>query len=131
MLYDLYDDFFRLNREFEKMLSGGGKIRNFPEVNIYSNKEEYIVLAQVPGMDKKDINISLKDNSLKLSGEIKNEHKDKTYYLVERFTGKFERNFMFDEKINAEAINAELRNGILTIHLPKSEEAKPKMITIT
>ena len=55
---------------------------------------------------------------------------EKTYYLAERVSGKYERNFMFDENIDTEKISAELKNGVLTINLPKSEDAKPKIITI-
>ena len=62
MLYDLYDDFFRLNREFEKMMHGTKSRKTFPEVNIYESKDKYMVLAKIPGVDKKDIQISIRDN---------------------------------------------------------------------
>ncbi|MBQ2294298.1 MAG: Hsp20/alpha crystallin family protein [Spirochaetales bacterium] len=132
MLYDLYDDFWELglNRELKKFIQGNNTQKTFPEVNIYESKDKYMVLAKIPGVDKKDIQISIKDNALKLSGEIKSKDSNKTYYLTERISGSFKRNFMFDEKIDAEKVFAELKNGILTIDLPKSEDAKPKVITI-
>lgn len=132
MLYDLYDDFWGLglNRELKKFMQGSNTQKTFPEVNIYESKDKYMVLAKIPGVDKKDIQISIKDNALKLSGEIKSKDSTKTYYLTERISGNFKRNFMFDEKIDAEKVFAELKNGILTIDLPKSEDAKPKVITI-
>ena len=132
MLYDLYDDFWELglNRELKKFMQGNNTQKTFPEVNIYESKDKYMVLAKIPGVDKKDIQISIKDNALKLSGEIKSKDSNKTYYLTERISGSFKRNFMFDEKIDAEKVFAELKNGILTIDLPKSEDAKPKVITI-
>jgi HSP20 family protein len=132
MLYDLYDDFWGLglNRELKKFIQGNNTQKTFPEVNIYESKDKYMVLAKIPGVDKKDIQISIKDNALKLSGEIKSKDSNKTYYLTERISGSFKRNFMFDEKIDAEKVFAELKNGILTIDLPKSEDAKPKVITI-
>ena len=132
MLYDLYDDFWGLglNRELKKFMQGRNTQKTFPEVNIYESKDKYMVLAKIPGVDKKDIQISIKDNALKLSGEIKSKDSTKTYYLTERISGNFKRNFMFDEKIDAEKVFAELKNGILTIDLPKSEDAKPKVITI-
>lgn len=132
MLYDLYDDFWGLglNRELKKFIQGNNTQKTFPEVNIYESKDKYMVLAKIPGVDKKDIQISIKDNALKLSGEIKSKDSTKTYYLTERISGNFKRNFMFDEKIDAEKVFAELKNGILTIDLPKSEDAKPKVITI-
>lgn len=132
MLYDLYDDFWGLglNRELKKFMQGSNTQKTFPEVNIYESKDKYMVLAKIPGVDKKDIQISIKDNALKLSGEIKSKDSNKTYYLTERISGNFKRNFMFDEKIDAEKVFAELKNGILTIDLPKSEDAKPKVITI-
>ena len=132
MLYDLYDDFLGLglNRELKRFFQGTNTQKSFPEVNIYESKDKYMVLAKLPGVDKKDIQISIKDNALKLSGEIKNKDNNKTYYLNERICGNFKRNFMFDEKIDTEKVFAEFKNGILTIDLPKSEEAKPKVITI-
>lgn len=132
MLYDLYDDFWGLglNRELKKFIQGNNTQKTFPEVNIYESKDKYMVLAKIPGVDKKDIQISIKDNALKLSGEIKSKDSNKTYYLTERISGSIKRNFMFDEKIDAEKVFAELKNGILTIDLPKSEDAKPKVITI-
>ena len=132
MLYDLYDDFWGLglNRELKRFMQGTNTQKTFPEVNIYESKDKYMVLAKIPGVDKKDIQISIKDNALKLSGEIKSKDSNKTYYLTERISGSFKRNFMFDEKIDAEKVFAELKNGILTIDLPKSEDAKPKVITI-
>ena len=132
MLYDLYDDFWGLglNRELKKFIQGNNTQKTFPEVNIYESKDKYMVLAKIPGVDKKDIQISIKDNALKLSGEIKSKDSNKTYYLTERISCSFKRNFMFDEKIDAEKVFAELKNGILTIDLPKSEDAKPKVITI-
>ena len=120
----------RLNRELKKFIQGNNTQKTFPEVNIYESKDKYMVLAKIPGVDKKDIQISIKDNALKLSGEIKSKDSNKTYYLTERISGSFKRNFMFDEKIDAEKVFAELKNGILTIDLPKSEDAKPKVITI-
>ncbi|MEE1290244.1 MAG: Hsp20/alpha crystallin family protein [Spirochaetota bacterium] len=130
MLYDLYDDFFGLNREIEKMMRGKNSRKALAEVNIYEGKDKYVLQAKIPGVDKKDIQISIRDNSLKLSGEVKSKDNSKTYYLSERPYGKFERNFMFDENIDTEKISAELKNGVLTIDLPKSDDTKTKVITI-
>jgi HSP20 family protein len=114
----------------------------WPEVNIYNNNNEFIVVAKLPGVKKEDVSIILKDNSLKISGEKKKEEKvdescyleeekvDESCYLDERYTGKFERSFLLNEKVDNNNIDAEMKNGLLIIKLAKSPEAKPKSITI-
>jgi len=133
MLLNIFDDLYRLNREMNRLLYTGERTRttNWPEVNIYENEGEYMVLAKVPGIDKNDISISLKDNSLKIAGEKKipvNENFN--YHLRERKYGKFERNFLLNEKIETEKINAEVKNGFLLVKIPKSPETKPVKIEI-
>jgi len=133
MLATLFDDLYRLQNELDDILFSDYKIRRmkFPRVNTYENEDEYVVSAEIPGVDKKDINISIKDNSLKITGEIKKEtdRKDNPH-LEERPSGKFERNILLNEKIDSGNINAELKNGILLIRIPKSPEAKAVSIDI-
>jgi len=100
-------------------------------VNVYENHDDYIVVARTPGIDKNDVNITIKDNSLKITGERKKDTlENANNYLDERFSGKFERSFLLNEKIDADKIDAEMKNGLLIIKLPKSPESKPRNITI-
>lgn len=103
-----------------------------PRVNIAETKDHYLVEVEVPGMKKDDIHISLKDNLLTIEGERKfeSESKDKNYHRRESFYGKFSRSFTLPEDVMKDKIDASYENGILTITLPKSEEAKPKEIEV-
>lgn len=133
MLNTILDDLYDLNRNISRIFDStpGYKYYYWPEVNIYSNINEFIVIAKLPGVKKEDVSIVLKDNSLKISGEKKKEEKENAgCYLDERYTGKFERRFLLNEKVDSNKIDAEMKNGLLMIKLPKSPEAKPKSITI-
>jgi len=132
-MLSIFDDLYRLNREMNRVLYGKEKSKSYywPEVNVYNNENEYVLVARIPGIEKDDISISLKDNSLKLTGEKKSINGENlNYHLRERKNGKFERNILFDEKIDSEKINAEIKNGLLLIKLSKSPETKPVKIEI-
>ncbi len=103
-----------------------------PRVDIMEKDNEYIVKAETPGMKKDDIKITMQDNVLSIKGEKKEEVKeeDKNYHLCERRYGKFVRSFRLPTPVEAKKINASYKDGILSIVLPKSEEAKPKEIEI-
>ena len=103
-----------------------------PRVDIKETKDEFIVSAEVPGMDKKNLHVSYKDGLLTIEGERKQEkeEKDVNYYRVERHYGKFCRTFQIPGEVNEKKINAEYKDGILTVHLPKTEKAKAKEIEI-
>lgn len=130
-------DFYRLNNEFNRLLSTGRNSRfynttTWPEVNVYDNEDEYVVVASIPGVKKEDINITLKDNSLKIGGERKTKTSDDTnYHLKERKEGKFERNFLLNDKVDPNGVTAELKNGLLLVKLQKALETKPVTISIS
>ncbi len=133
MLNTILDDLFDINRTITRLFDASPAYRYsyWPEVNIYNNNDEYVVVAKLPGVKKEDVSITLKDNSLKISGEKKDDKKEKENgYLNERYSGKFERNFLLNEKVDSNKIDAEMKNGLLMIKLPKSPEVKPKSITI-
>jgi len=133
MLATFLDDLYDLNRDINRIFDvyPGRSYYRWPEINIYNNDNEYIVVAKAPGLKKEDIYLTLKDNSLKISGERKKEEKVKTnIHLEERFIGKFERSFMLNEKVDADKVDAEMKNGLLIVKLPKSPDTKPKAITI-
>ncbi len=104
-----------------------------PAVDISENDNSYEVKAELPGLKKDEIKISFEDDVLTLSGERKSEDekKEKNFHRIERRYGKFERSFQLPRNVKADHIKAEYKNGVLTINLPKAEEAKPKEIAIS
>jgi len=104
-----------------------------PAVDLYENKDNVVVKAEVPGMKKEDINISLHDGFLTISGERKQEQKyvESDMTRSERLLGRFQRTINVPCKVNSEAIKATYSDGLLTVTLPKAEEAKPKQIPIS
>jgi HSP20 family protein len=124
----LWDSFFEggLRRRTEE----GGEW--LPSLDVSETKNELVVKAEVPGMDPKDIDISLSDGMLTIKGEKKQEKEEKEadYHLVERSYGSFTRSVQLPKEVQSEKINASYKNGILKITLPKSEEAKKKEIKI-
>ena len=129
----IFDDLFDVSRQMNRILSDSGwqNTKRWPETNIYENHDDYILVAKVPGMDKEELDITLKDNSLVISGERnKDGVSGGNAHLDERFSGAFERSFMLNEKIDTEKIEAETSNGLLIIRLPKAAESKPRKITI-
>ena len=103
-----------------------------PSVDIAETDEEIAVKAELPGMTKEDVNISITDNILTLKGEKKqeNEIKEENYHRVERSYGGFQRSFALPTGIQPEKVKATFKNGVLNINIPKAEEVKPKQIEI-
>jgi HSP20 family protein len=103
-----------------------------PAVDIKETPKEYVVTAEVPGMDKKDIHIEITDNILTLKGERKfeGEQKDESYHLVERSYGSFTRTFSLPAKVKADSIEASFKDGVLIVHIPKADEVLPIKIEI-
>lgn len=104
-----------------------------PSVDVAETKDAYEVKAEIPGIRKEDIHISLEDHVLTLKGEKKQESetKNKNVHTVERVYGKFERSFRLPEGVKSEGIKAKYDNGVLTVEIPKAEEAKPREIAVT
>jgi HSP20 family protein len=137
-----FRDFERMRREMDRLwdsFSEGGLRRRteeavewLPSLDIAETKNEVVVKAEVPGMDPKDIDISLSDGMLTIKGEKKQEKEEKEadYHLIERSYGAFTRSVRLPKEIQSDKIGASYKNGILKITLPKSEEAKKKEIKI-
>ncbi|MGD0351277.1 MAG: Hsp20/alpha crystallin family protein [Verrucomicrobiota bacterium] len=104
-----------------------------PALDVYEDKENFIVKAELPGMKNEDIDVSLHDGSLSISGERKSEtkHKDAEVYRAERFFGRFQRTVTLPAPVAADKVKAQYKDGILTVTLPKTEEAKPKQIDVS
>ena len=103
-----------------------------PSLDVAETKNEIVVKAEVPGLEPKDIDISLSDGLLTIKGEKKHEREEKeeNYHLVERSYGSFARSIRLPNEVQSDKINASYKNGVLKIVLPKSEEAKKKEIKI-
>ncbi len=103
-----------------------------PAVDIHETEDSFVVKADLPGVNKDDIQIDLKDNTITLKGERKFENKvsKDNYIRVERSYGTFVRSFTLPQNVDAEKIKAAYKDGVLELTLPKKEEAKPKQIKV-
>jgi len=103
-----------------------------PAVDIFETENNIVLKAEVPGVDPKDVEVRVEDNTLYLKGERKfeKETKEENYHRIERSYGSFARSFALPNSIDAEKVAAEYQDGLLTLTLPKREEAKPKTIKI-
>jgi HSP20 family protein len=103
-----------------------------PSVDVSETKNDLVVKAELPGMDPKDIDISLSDGLLTIRGEKKQEkeEKEENYHFIERSYGSFTRSVQLPREVKRENISASYKNGILKVVLPKSEEVKTKEIKI-
>jgi HSP20 family protein len=103
-----------------------------PAVDIEEDEKHYLVTMDLPGLDKKEVDIKLNGDVLTVSGEKKNEVKEegKNYHRLERFYGKFQRSFRLNNDVNREQIEATFKNGVLRLSLPKTEKAQPKQIEV-
>ena len=103
-----------------------------PVVDIYEDEGSYVITAEVPGVEKKDIGIDVKDRVLTLHGERTADSgvSEDSFYRRERCHGRFERIFTLPLDVDPDKIDAAFKDGVLTITIPKPEERKPKMITV-
>jgi HSP20 family protein len=104
-----------------------------PLVDITEDEKEYLIKAELPDMKKEDVRLTLENEVLTISGERKfeKEEKGKKYHRVERAYGSFVRSFSLPEDADGSKVSADFKDGMLQVHLPKSEKAKPKAIEIT
>jgi len=102
-----------------------------PPVDVAEDGEKILVKVEVPGMEEKDLKVNFQDGLLSVSGERQFERKDdRNYHRIERSYGSFVRTFSLPRSVDANAIVAHYRNGVLEIEIPKKEEAKPRQIEI-
>jgi HSP20 family protein len=133
-------NFANMQREFDCMLD---RFRSdiweeevsktlMPAVDIIEKENDFDIKIELPGVDKKDVKITVQKDVLTIKGEKKqeNENKGESYYRVERCYGTFQRSFTLPSSVTSDNINASYDNGILTINIPKVEEAKPKEIEV-
>ena len=103
-----------------------------PAIDVIDKKDEIVLRADLPGLDRKDIDIDIRDGMLVLRGERKEEREERedAYYACERWAGSFMRSIPLPRGIDTEKIDAKFRNGVLEIHLPKSGEAVSRRVEI-
>ena len=103
-----------------------------PALDVFDDKDNFVVKVELPGMKKEDINLSLHDGALTISGERKfdREHKEGETFRSERYFGKFQRSVTLPAAVDANKVNASYKDGVLSVELPKAEEAKPKQIAV-
>ena len=132
--------FFNLSHELDRLLESslapttrvGSQTAFAPALELRENQESYQVSVELPGVDRKDVEVTLHDGVLTISGERKQETevKEGEYVRTERSYGRFQRQVALPQTVNTEAVKAAHKDGVLTVTLPKTVEAKPKQIVI-
>ena len=117
-----------LDRLFESPLTGWA-----PALDVHEDKNNFVVRTELPGLKREDIEVSLHDGALLISGERKSEKVEAgvEVHRQERFFGKFQRALTLPTPVAADKITAQYKDGVLTVTLPKIEEAKPKKIDVS
>ena len=141
--YDPFRDLRTLQEEVNRLFSnnltpsfgdeGIGRGAWNPNVDIYENKDQIILEAELPGMNRDDFELTIENNVITLRGERRFEKRDDTdnYHRVERAYGSFTRSFTLPQTVSGEGANAEYRNGVLRVTLPKREETKARRIEVS
>ena len=103
-----------------------------PSVDISENNEEFMIKAELPGVNKEDVKVAVEDGVVRIQGERKQEkeEKDKKFHRVERSYGSFMRTFRLPDNIDESNVQAQFKDGVLTVRLPKSPTAKPKALEV-
>ena len=126
---DMFDRFF----EDGSLRTFSGEEKSWiPAFDISENDKEYAVVAELPGIDEKDLEVTLSDGILSVKGEKKQEkeEKDEMYHRVERCYGSFQRSFRIPGNVEDDKVDAIYKDGVLKLTIPKSEEKKAKKIEI-
>jgi HSP20 family protein len=139
-LANAFDRFATLRDELDRLFdhsfgpvlrTPGSFSRWTPALDVYQDKDQFTVVAEIPGLKKEDIELSLQDGVLAISGERKQEKKSEDGYRNERFFGRFQRSVTLPAAVDGNNIKATYEDGILKVVLPKAEEAKPKKIDVS
>ena len=135
-LFNLHSEMGRIFGDVFESREGSPDAENTtwaPTVDVAETETRFEIRAELPGVTQEDVKVSVKENLLTISGEKRQEETDDTqnYRRIERRYGNFQRAFTLPPKVKADAITAEFREGVLTVAIPKAEEAKPTEIPIT
>jgi HSP20 family protein len=131
----MMEDFFgRRTRPWwpERWFRGDELERRVPLVDVFEDKDEIVVKAEIPGMDKDNIEVNLTDHTLTIKGEKKKEEeiKEENYYRAERSYGSFIRTVELPAEVHTDKVKANFKNGVLEVRMPKTEAAKAKEIKV-
>lgn len=141
-MWDPVGELDRIRREIDEMFDPAARRffsdglfdrESSPAMDVVENDDGYLVSIDLPGVDRKEIEISVADNVLTVKGEKKDarEHKDGKVYRKETWQGSFQRTLSLPHGVDPEKIDATMRDGVLAISLPKREEAKPRQIAVS
>jgi HSP20 family protein len=140
-----WDPFGEVDAMFNRMLSGqywprltlegnGKNLQWAPSADISETDKEYTIRAELPAVKREDVQVTLDGGIITIKGERKQHKEDKNekFHRVESFYGSFERSFSVPDNVNADAIKCESKDGVLTVHIPKTEvsKQKPKQIAV-
>ena len=134
---DLFGARRELDRIFDQTFFGSngeaGSLSHWsPAVDVRETEDGILVSTELPGLTSKDVNVTVENGVLSISGERKQEWEEKEgeTHLLERHYGKFERSFRLPRSVDSEKVSAKFENGVLEVELPKSEKAKPRQVKI-
>jgi HSP20 family protein len=131
-LGEIHDEFDRLFNNMMPASEQAGNRGLYPVVDILEENDTYLIKAELPGVNQKDVKVTVTDNVLTIEGERKNEYEGRKegIHRIERSYGAFCRSFRLNNDVAAEKITAKSKDGVLEITIPKSEKTKPKEISI-
>src|SRR4051794_22385421 len=122
-------DAFRASSWLETSPSGMG---SYPPVNVFRQGDDFVVLMELPGIKKSDLQIQVKDNTLRIAGGKTVDYPEKaSLHRRERLSGQFDRAVTIPVQVDADRVKAEYRNGMLALFLPRAERDKPKTVKIS
>ena len=133
---DMFTTRREIDRVFDRFFGQAASVTGpwSPMVDVRETKDAIEVVAELPGLRLDDVEVSIENNVLTVSGEKKQEvaegHPEAEYHLIERRCGRFERSFTLPRTVDAEKISARFEHGLLTVTLPKAEAAKPRRVEI-
>ena len=111
--------------------SGTAGFGAYPPINIFQQGDDFVAVVELPGMDKKNLNIEAKENTIRISGEkAVNYEESASVHRRERVSGVFDRTISLPVQVNPDAIKAEYRDGVLAVFIPRAESEKPRAIKI-
>jgi len=132
--WDPFSELSRLQDEMGRFMTPGAgtRVHFAPAVDIYEDKESIVLRAEVPGVKPDDLHVSVENHILTLSGTRRLEKEDKkdNYHRIERSYGSFTRSFALPTTVQTDKIDAETKDGVLTLRLPKRAEAQPRRIEV-
>jgi HSP20 family protein len=130
-LFDrLFEDFWG-DRPFFSSLLENGRDQGIPTIDILEKDGEFIISAELPGLEEKDIQLKLEENQLTIKGERKLEHEEKDYRQIEGFYGSFTRSLTLPDTVDLDKVKAEFKNGILKVTIPLKPGMRARSIPVS